>query len=126
MIKEYLDKLVELLKGNEQLSGLITGIFYSIPANQSYPFLHLANINIRNYPVKMENAKEVTFDLTIYAKSHDFAKLNLIYNIVAQILESNSQVRVLNSKITLTNKTNIYENKMTLQTVLNHSFAEEK
>jgi len=118
IIKTKIDQLVDQLHKSEQLSKLITGIFYNIPANQNYPFIHLTNINIKNYPLKTIEAKEVVFDMIIYTKSNDFAKLNLISDLVAHNLSDQSELILQNSKITITSKTNIYENKMTVKAII--------
>jgi len=118
LAKEMLDYLIGKINSKLEIATQIKGVFYNIPLNQLYPFIHICNITLKNYGVKNDTAIEVTFDLTIYCKANDFARLNQISDDLANLLTQEKNIIVQNSKITLSSKTNIYENKINMKFII--------
>jgi hypothetical protein len=109
--KSWLDSFVGRIQNNQAISKLITGIFYSIPPNQPYPYIHLNNISIKDYPIKCSFAKEVSFETSIYSKANDHVKLSIISDLIYQILSS-LEIDIISCKMSLIAKGNISENKI--------------
>ena len=118
LVKGKLDLLISRINSHKELAKQISGIFYNIPANNPYPFIHLCNLILKNYGIKNDSALEVIFDLTIYAKANDFTRLNQISDLVSQVLTSEQNLIIRSSKINLSNKTNIYENKLNMKFIM--------
>ena len=122
LAKVRLDKLLLSLKSQQGINNLISGIFYNIPANQPYPIIHLSNISLKNFGVKSTACTEVVFELTIYTKATDFELLNQISEAVLAILKTEEDLIIRSSKIELSSKTNIYENKIILKFITNEDY----
>ncbi len=119
LAKMRLDKLIGAIKSDNNIATQISGVFYNIPANQPYPIIHLNNITLKNYGVKNSCSTEVIFELFIYTKANDFDRLNQISQGILKILSKESDFIVRSSKIELSSKTNLYENKIILKFIIN-------
>jgi hypothetical protein len=121
LIKKQLDEIIKSIEAHDKIAKQITGVFYSIPANQPYPFIHLSNISMKNYGVKNTAATDVTFELTIYTKAIDFERLNRISESLIEVIKVQSFLIIKQSKIELSNKSNIYENKIILKFIMHEA-----
>lgn len=102
--------IVKILKKKDRISGFI--IKTTVPVDE---FLGCDNLNIdRNYFTQLENAKEVTIELTLNAKrnkniSKTYGENNPIFNIVNNVLNKNDKAKAKIKANNTNEATRIYD-----------------
>ena len=114
-VHSSIDDLISMIK--KDTANSITGIFYQVPANQSYPYIHINNINIKKYPVKNAESNEVILELSLFSKSLDLKKFSNIYEILENIISTTSYM-IISNQLNVAPKTTVIENKFQIRAVI--------
>lgn len=88
----YLQEYIYSNLNVKSINDKVSGIYYQVPANSKFPYIHIGGFNSKDISVKGFKIKEIYFKLSLYLRDKSIKSMLNLSNDIVNKLKSNENI----------------------------------